>query len=250
MPVPAWQRRSTETYLARFENLARLHNQMVIFTEDRFAGAILDIRRQRGLEELTTIMVCDDLLGENGQLADLCRSIELTMGSELHGLVHNPGYPEFWNPDYVLLMSLKPVFVSAALDLHLIAHAQIAWVDFGYCRDDQRFDPAVPWHFDCRGRMNIFYVQALDNRPIFDIIRSGAQYFQGRHLVGPAECWPRFRELMDEAWASLLACGLVHHDEPRILMAYRAMPELFRAHAVDPTDWFVIFKKFRQMEVS
>jgi protein YibB len=247
VPVPAWQKRSTDTYLERFDNLARLRDQMVIFTEERFAGAILDIRRQHGLEELTAILVCDDLLGENGQLADLYRSIELTMGSELHGLVHNPGYPEFWNPDYVLLMSLKPVFVCAALDLGLIAHAQIAWVDFGYCRDDQRFDPAVPWQFDCGGRMNIFYVQAPDDRPIFDVIRSGAQYFQGCHLVGPADCWPRFRELMDDAWVSLLACGLVHHDEPSILMAYRAMPELFRANAVDPTDWFVLFRKFRQM---
>jgi protein YibB len=248
VPIPAWQKRSTETYLARFDNLARLRNQMVIFTEERFAEAILEIRRKHGLEELTTILVCDDLLGENGQLADLYRSIERTMGSALHGLVHNPGYPEFWHPDYVLLMSLKPAFVCAALDLGLISHAQVAWVDFGYCRDDQRFDPAVPWRFDCRGRMNIFYVQAPDDRPIFDVIRSGAQYFQGCHLVGPAECWPRFRELMDEAWASLLACGLVHHDEPSILMAYRQAPELFLPHAVDPSDWFVLFQKFRQLE--
>jgi protein YibB len=250
VPIPAWQKRSTDTYLERFDNLGRLRNQMVIFTEERFAGAILDIRRRHGLEELTTIMVCDDLLGQNGQLADVYRSIELMMGSELHSLVHNPGYPEFWNPDYVLLMSLKPVFVCAALDLRLIAHAQIAWVDFGYCRDDQRFDPALPWRFDCCGRMNIFYVRPPDDRPIFDIVRSGAQYLQGCHLVGPAECWPRFRELMDEAWASLLACGLVHHDEPSILMAYRAMPELFRARAVDPTDWFVLFRKFREAKAE
>jgi Bacterial protein of unknown function (HtrL_YibB) len=91
--------------------------------------------------------------------------------------------------------------------------------------------------------MNIFYVREPDDRPIFDIIRSGSQYIQGCHLVGPADAWIRFRELMDEALRSLLACGLVHHDEPRILMAYRRAPELFKIHAVDPSDWFVIFKQ-------
>jgi Bacterial protein of unknown function (HtrL_YibB) len=41
-PIPAWQARSTETYLTWFNNLARLRNQMVIFTDESFAQIILD----------------------------------------------------------------------------------------------------------------------------------------------------------------------------------------------------------------
>lgn len=248
--IPDWQRRSTETYLDRFDKLARLRNQMVIFTEERFAGAVLDMRRRHGLAAQTTIMVCDDLLGETGRLSDFYKSIKRAMTPEFHQFVHNPAYPEFWNANYVLVTALKPVFVCTALDLGLIGNNQVAWIDFGYCRDDERFDPTVPWRFDCRGRMNIFYVRKPDNRPMFDIIRSGHQYIQGGHVVGPAKCWYRYRELMDEALASLLASGLVHADEPCLLMSYRRMPELFHIHAVDPSDWFVIFRNFREAELE
>jgi Bacterial protein of unknown function (HtrL_YibB) len=49
-PIPAWQARSTETYLTWFNNLARLRNQMVIFTDESFAQTILDTRKSYGLE--------------------------------------------------------------------------------------------------------------------------------------------------------------------------------------------------------
>lgn len=248
--IPDWQRRSTETYLDRFDKLARLRNQMVIFTEERFAGAVLDMRRRHGLAAQTTIMVCDDLLGETGRLSSLYRAIKGAMTPQLHEFVHNPAYPEFWNANYDLVTSLKPVFVCTAIDMGLVDHAQVAWIDFGYCRDDRRFDPAVPWRFDCRGQMNVFYVRKPDDRPIFDVIRSGHQYIQGCHLVGPAECWFRYRSLMDEALASLLACGLVHADEGTLLVAYRRMPEFFRTHAIDPSDWFVVIRDFREADVA
>jgi Bacterial protein of unknown function (HtrL_YibB) len=91
------------------------------------------------------------------------------------------------------------------MDLGLIAHWQVAWIDFGYCRDDQRFDPAPPWRFDCASRMNLFYLAAPDDRPVFDIIRGGSTYFQSGVIVGPTDCWSRFREAIDDAWSSLLA---------------------------------------------
>jgi hypothetical protein len=85
------------------------------------------------------------------------------------------------------------------MDLGLIAHWQVAWIDFGYCRDDQRFDPAPPWRFDCASRMNLFYLAAPDDRPVFDIIRGGSTYFQSGVIVGPTDCWSRFREAIDDA---------------------------------------------------
>jgi len=240
--VPDWQPRSSETYLEWFGNLARLRNQMVIFTEERFAGRVLELRRAHGLESLTTVMVCEDLLGPTGTLAAAYSLIERAMSPELHELVHNPAFPEFWNADYNLVTALKPCFVGAALDLDLIAHGQVAWVDFGYCRDDQRFDPALPWRFDCAGRMNLFYLAAPDERPVFDIIRCGSTYFQSGVIVGPAGSWSPFRRAIDEAWASLLAVGFVHNDQTPLIIAYRQVPELFHTHVVE--GWFVVLQKF------
>ncbi len=248
--IPRWLARSNETYLGWFNNLARLRNQIVVFTEEKFADTILDIRKRHGLESITSIMVCDNLLGPNGRLADIVSLLRTRMRQEFHEFVRDAGCPEYWNADYVMLNALKTVFVCTTTDLRLNAHEQIAWIDFGYCRDDRRFDPTVPWRFDCDGRMNLFYIREPDDRPIFEIVRTGDVYFQGCHIVGPADCWFRFSQLIDEAMASLLACGLVDDDQTALLMAYRRAPELFRIHAVDPADWFVIFRKFRKPDVE
>ena len=158
--------------------------------------------------------------------------------------MQNSGRPEHWCELYVLLNALKSVFVCTAIKLQLNTNEQVAWIDFGYCRDDQRFDPNLPWRFDCDDRMNLFHIREPDDRPLFDIVRSGDVYFQGCHIVGPAKCWFRLRQLLDEAILSLLACGLVDDDQTALLMAYRRAPNFFQIHAVDPSDWFVIFRKF------
>ena len=244
LAVPQWLVRSTDTYFAWFDNLARLKNQIVVFTEKKFAAPILEIRKRHGLEAMTSIMVCDDLFGPDGRLAQLGTRFQARMRPELHAFVLNPGCPEYWNADYVMINALKSVFICEAIKLGLNAHQQVAWIDFGYCRDDRRFDCSTPWRFDCGDRMNLFYIREPDDRPIFDIVRTGDVYFQGCHFVGPARSWFCFKELMDEAMASLLACGLVDDDQTTILMAYRRAPELFRIHAVDPSDWFVVLRDF------
>jgi len=242
--IPGWLVRSNETYLDRFTDLAPLQNQMIIFTQAAFAEAIFEIRRSHNLDDLTSVVVCDELFGPTGLLADRVDLLRSRMRVELHNFVLDAGCPEYWNADYVMLNALKSVFVCTAIRLKLIGCSQAAWVDFGYCRDNHRFEPGGAWLFDCGDRMNLFYIRAPDERPIFDIVRTGDVYFQGCHIVGPVGYWPRFSELIDEAIVSLLKCGLVDDDQTALLMAYRRTPGLFRIHAVDPSDWFVLFRNF------
>jgi hypothetical protein len=133
--------------------------------------------------------------------------------------------------------------VTSAIEMGLVDTTDLAWIDFGYCRDDARFDRTRPWSFDCRDKVHLFYVEAPDDRPIFDIVRSGTTYFQGGHIVGPATRWAEYRELIDDAFRSLLDCGIPDDEQTAMLMAYRRAPHLFQTHAVDPADWFVIFRQ-------
>jgi protein YibB len=238
-------RRSCEQYLNWFGNLASLKNSMVIFTEERFADQVLALRCQHGLQSVTKIIVIENLFGAQGPLASQIASVSMTMRPELHAFVKNSEAPEFQSAKYVVLCLLKTVLVNTVIKLQLNNSPQVAWIDFGYCRDGDRFDQTVPWCFDCGDRMNMFYLREPDDRPIFDIIKSGDVYFQGCHLVGPQHTWSRLQQLVDEAVASLLVCGLIDDDQTALLMAYRRDPELFRIHAVDPSDWFVIFRKFQ-----
>ena len=240
--------RSNEQYLRWFGNLAPLQNSMVIFTEEQFVDQVLAVRREHGLESATRVVVANDLFASNGPLAAQLGSIKRMMRPELHSLVGDPRAPEYQSAEYVVLCLLKTVFVCTAAKLGLTSSPQIAWIDFGYCRDDERFDRSKPWRFDCGGRMNMFYLREPDDRPIFDIVKTGDVYFQGCHLVGPEKSWLRLRELVDAAVDSLLTCGLVDDDQTALLMAYRREPGLFRIHHVDPSDWFVIFRKFHHPE--
>ena len=237
--------RSNETYLSWFKNLAKLPNHMVIVTEQKFSDMIYDIRKSFGLERLTEIFVMDDLFGPEGRMGKIISNFDANM-IHLHKFVRNPNSPEYWNPNYVLVNALKSTFVCTAIKLAKFIHQQVAWIDFGYCRDSQRFDPSTSWRFDCKKKMNMFYIREPDNRPIFDVVQTGDVYFQGSPIVGPADGWFHFGKLIDDAYTSLLACGLVDDDQTAMLMAYRREPHFFRIHAVDPSDWFVVLRTFRE----
>ena len=249
-PIHGSQKRSNEHYLAWFDNLARLKNQMIIFTERKFVAPILDMRRNHGLEAMTTVMVCDDLFAPNGPVALAMWRVRQIIRPEFQAFVRDPALPEYWNANYIMMTHLKSLLVSSAIKLELNSHRQVAWMDFGCCRDDQRFDAAVPWQFDCRDRMNLFFMREPDNRAIFDIVRTGDVYFQAGIIIGPAEHWFRFTQLMDESIASLLSCGLVDDEQTAMVMAYRRAPDLFRINAVDPSDWFSVLRRYHHVDAA
>ena len=57
--TPAWLARSTEDYFACFERMCRLQNEIVVFTQVKFAERIAAARAKLGFENQTRI-VCRD----------------------------------------------------------------------------------------------------------------------------------------------------------------------------------------------
>jgi protein YibB len=237
-------RRTVDDYFGMYARLAKLKNPMVVFTEPRFVARALELRRANGLEDRTTIVAVENLF-DCDLIAPVNAAVERRMSDLFRYWVVKPESPEYREPRYVLVNALKSAFVCTALNLGLIEAPQVAWIDFGYCRDDQRFDPSEPWRFDTGGKMNLFHIVALDDTPIYRVIRYGTVYFQGCHIVGPAQAWPALAVEMSFNLAALLACDLVDDDQTLLLMAWRKSPESYRIHAVDASDWFVVFRRFR-----
>jgi protein YibB len=242
--VPGFFARSSQLYLDRFAYLAAIKNPMVVFTEDRFCQFVHDARAAHGLSDQTTIVACKSPFETS---TSLDHAIERTRKAiarpEFGNFVARPYCPEHWNPDYVALTMYKFSIVNSAIQTGLVKTPSVAWIDFGYCRDDQRFDPAQAWSFPCHDRIDIFYIQEPDERPIFDIVRTGTTYFMACHIVCPTSRWAEYVDLIEDAFQSLLDCGLPDDEQTAMLMAYRRMPSLFRIHAVDPSDWFVVFRR-------
>jgi protein YibB len=236
-------RRTNERYFEYFAHLAKLRNHLIVFTEPQFAWRVLESRRAHGLEDLTVVFEIADLF-ECELLAPLVSKFQERMNDRFHRFTWQPELPEYWEPRYVLINALKSAFVCTALDRRMIVAPQVAWIDFGYCRDGKRFDPERPWRFDTGGKINLFQVNPLDDSPIFQVVRSGTVYFHGASIVGPASAWPEFAREISLSLGALLECGLIDDDQTLLLMAWRRDPSKYVIHPVTRADWFVVFRRF------
>lgn len=237
-------RRDAQDYLAAFERLARLKNPMVIFTEPRFADAVLAARRAAGLIEQTRVFTIDCLF-EAPPVAALLRAIAARMTPRFRRFVWQPDLPEFNEARYVGLVCMKQVFVTTAIELGAVATEETAWLDFGYCRKDDHFDPAEPWRFDAGGRMNLFHIVVLDETPIYEVVRSGMTWFLANQMIGPTSVWADYADDLDAALQALVACDLVDDEQTLMFIAWRAAPEKYRLHPLPPMGWFSTLQIYR-----
>jgi protein YibB len=236
-------RRSVDSYFGWFAHLARLKNPFVVFTEPEFAERVVALRRDCGLEARTSVVVIERLFETPTLARPLAEAASRMTPRYWRWLLH-PEFPEFREPRYVVMTALKPALVHTAIRLGLAAAAQTAWIDFGYCRDDQRFDAAKPWRFDAGERLNLFCVAAPDDRPIPLVVRIGAPYMQGCHMVGPTSSWADFAAELAHAFDALIACDLVDDEQTLMLMAWRRDPGRYVLHGVTHEDWRVLFRRF------
>ena len=234
-------KRDASLYLRRFGHLARLPNAMVVFTEPRFAEEVVKIRQDLGFGERTWVLTIDDLFGQPA-LAPALRAIEARMSNPFfQRMLRAPHLPEFRQPRYVLVVTLKFLMVATAVRLDLIRTAQASWVDFGYCRDAGAIDAAAPWRFDTGGKIHLFHVLEPDDVPIFGVVRSGEMYFIANHMMAPVALWPTFAREISHALDCLLDCGLVDDEQTLMLMAWRRDPQAYILHPLPRKRWFTTF---------
>ena len=203
-----------------------------------YAARVLALRRNFGLERQTSVVTIEKLF-DQPLLEGIAAETKKRMTPRFRRWVLHPEFPEYREPLYVLVNALKAAFVNTAIDLDLVHTAQSAWVDFGYCHDDERFDPGESWRFDAGDRMNLFYLTELDELPIYRIVRYGTVYFQGCHVVGPTSAWRSFAKEIARAHDALLGSDLVDDDQTLMLMAWRRDPTQYRIHGVTSDDWRV-----------
>jgi protein YibB len=242
--IPHWMARTNQDYLAHFRLLARLKNEMIVFTEPRFAEEVLAARKDNGLEALTVVMTLDRPFERDPILAATQARIGAAMRSRMLDFVEQPNKPEAFSADYVLVTALKPVLSTAALDLGLVTGRQLAWLDFSYCREPRNFNPDYPWRYDCGDRLHVFTIETPDDRTASEMVRTAYCPFHGAQVFGPKALWPRLRSLFEAMLGELLAADLADDDQGLLLMAWRAEPQLFAVHAVARRDRFCALRLY------
>ncbi|MFW2177027.1 MULTISPECIES: WlaTC/HtrL family glycosyltransferase [unclassified Moraxella] len=252
--------RNNDKYFAYFANLAKLENDMVVFTTPNFKDRILELRQDR-----PTQFVMVDLDKEYGEY--IAQISKIQNDPNFYNQLPNElrKNPEYRSPTYVLINNLKTHFVNQAIKGGLTKHKQIAWVDFGYCRDEHTLGDITEWryafdpqfmHFFTIKRPNYFgviknprFASTLDDA--YHAIFHNKVYIIGSIFIGTSELWHKFGKALGDVQHALLAENIIDDDQGVYVMTYVKNPNLFELHFLgkghfDKANWFSLFKIYHQ----
>lgn len=234
--------RSSNKYVEYFKFWARMRNKLIVYTDKITAEQVLKIRDEFQLQDRTKVIIVDDVYALEPEVFE---QIQTALANEAAVNFRTcPKNPESWNPRYNYVTYLKPYFVADAVQKGYV-DGMVAWVDFGYnhggenCIYSTEFD--FLWCYDFSPKIHLFAMEAIDDMPVFEIVRTMRAYIAGAVMVAPANLWIDFAKLYKDAMLHLTHCGFADDDQTLSVMAYRAKPELFEIHPVD--DWFIAIKE-------
>ena len=203
---------------------------------------ILNFRASIGLLDRTIVEVIQD-----------CTKLEPLIYSRIKEATQNPiqilyrlkkNNPESWNYNYNYIVFIKPWCVCDAISKGY-AKGMVCWLDFGYNHGGYPIDSSSDfnylWEYDFPHKINLFSIQDLDNKPLFDIIMSMDSYIVGGAIVAPDYLWPKYWTLMKMSVIEMANCGLADDEQNIILSSYRKDPDLFVIH---PSKWSMQMKQF------
>lgn len=235
--------RSEDKYFEYFTLWAKIKNRIIAYVEtEEMKEKILDFRESIGQKENTVVEIVDDCLTIDKELYfSIKKATENPIQKKYRLYKENP---EVWNAAYDYIMLMKMWCVNNAIEQGL-ATGQVAWVDFGYNHGGSAIskdsDFNFQWRYDFPEKINLFLVQDLDDRPIFDIVFNMDTYIMGMCIVGIDYLWGEFWNLMRKNMMSLNSCGITDDDQNVILMCCREKPEIFNTYK---SDWHITMKQF------
>lgn len=238
--LPEYLHRTTDTYFERFAHLAKLENDMTVFTSEEFAPAVKALRGDR-----KTSVIAFDFKKSFGKLRQ--RITEIHADPEYRVKIHPNQIhnPEYWNADYVLVNAMKSKFACMAIDMETPQNDLVAWLDFGYCREEQTLSECKKWQypFDPK-KIHLFTIQEYDGTNHYQIIQNNLVYVTGPCIVAGQKRWSDLHRLFFKTMNQLMDDGWIDDDQSILLQSSIIEPEKFELHPID--DWFVAFKEFNE----
>lgn len=233
--------RSNKQYVNYFKFWARMNNKLIVYTDANTAKDVLTIRREFGLEERTEIVIIDDIYQIN---PDIYESIKQNSENQYFiDFRKRPKDPSN-DPRYDYVTLMKFWFLMDAAKRKYTSEF-VAWIDFGFNHGGKVFkvpeDFDFQWEYDFSERIHLFYLNKLDDKPIFEIVRTMDDYLMMGIIMLPIHLCEKLWELSKESMAVLSKVGFVDDDQLIMLISYKSNPELFELHK---SSWFLPLKEY------
>jgi protein YibB len=238
--LPHYLQRTNDTYFERFAEMAKLENDMVVYTSAEFEDKVKELRGDKP----TQIVVIDF----KTSFEELRTKVsEIQKDPKYQEIIHPSQVrnPEYWNADYVVVNLLKATFVNRAISMNMVHTDLVAWLDFGYCREPHN---TVRWTYPfTRRKIHFFNIKEWQKGSyIKDIIANNDVHITGPCIVADKEMWPYLETLVYHNIQELFKNNLIDDDQTLLLMSYLAAPEMFELHPVSPDNWFIALKDYNE----
>lgn len=255
---PSHLLRDNQTYLSYFENLAKLDNEMIIYTFEEMKPYISKLRGDKP----TKIVVID----LETKFKNLLDGIKFIINSnEFKNKIPDKHKlnPEYWSEKYVLVTNLKTYFVNKAIENFNLSNDLVAWVDFGYCRDHTTLSGINNWYYPFDDLHVHFFTLKKDkflsvfNNPRFphtekkvlSAIFNNRAFVIGGVTVANKNIWREFFDVVKDCQEELFRKNIVDDDQGIYLMCHLKQPDLFKFHYLGKNsdgkeNWFGTMQKF------
>lgn len=233
-------KRTNDQYFEYFKFWARIQNQLIVYCEKQDADRILDIRRQYGLEDKTTVITLDDVWSIEPEIYQ--RMVKVENSDEFQNFRYRYGDPSN-KAKYNYIMLLKWWCVA---DTAKKSNSDefIAWLDFGYNHGGDRYTKSEDfdflWDFDFDSKINVFCLSNPDKVSLLDSLQFQLDCFIGHTAIISQPLCDKYWGYMKEAMLTLLDIECMDDDQYLQLMAYKKHAD---EHKVVICDWFEDFQK-------
>ena len=243
--LPHYLQRTNATYMERFSRMAKLDNDMIIYTSEDLAQEISTYREGKPNTKIVIVDIKE-------QFKDLRERISAIQNNDEYKRLINTNQiknPEYWNADYVLVNFLKSHFATHAIKNDLVDSELVAWMDFGYCRDDNTTNGLLEWKYNFdQTKIHVFSIKYwIDGTYISDVIANNDVHITGPHIIASKEMWPKLEHMMNTHMEFLVNNNLVDDDQTLLLMCVLSNPDRFSVHVIQQDDWFVMFKDYNDI---
>ncbi len=211
--------RPTDVYFERFAHLAKLENEMAIYTSEDLIPRVMELRK--GRENRTHVIP----IPYKESFAERREEIRRVQNDPTFRSRINPEQiqnPEYWSPDYVLVNSLKSIFAAHAVQYNLLHSPLVAWLDFGYCRNDETLGGSMRWEYPFTTDKIHLFVSSPDYKdvPIAHIVENNLTFVAGAAIIAGRHMWEKLVGLTQTAMNELLKDNMIDDDQTLLLMAW------------------------------
>lgn len=238
--------RTIDTYFEYFSKLAKLNNEMVVFTSKEHEKRVLALRAGKPTKVA--------LLDLPHKFKHTLKKISMIQASEEYKNRIRPEEavnPECWSEKYVLVTNLKYYFVHKAIELGLASNEFVAWVDFGYCRKNKSTYGIKNWfHPFNRDKVHLFTIRDdFKIEPLSLVIDRALKnevFITGSSVVATKDKWVEFYKITLEIQHRFMKKGIVDDDQGTLLVAATENPGLIELHFAGKMKWFHMFRIFNK----